>query len=753
MAVALFVGLGGMSAQAAEAATQTDSALAQDRAKASSLASLKIGERLDYTVTQKVVVQWKCEDIVHWMNLSIGMGAQVDGCSTDEGKLLTGTKLIQGRVKDITLSVLGMSENTHIESLRIAAAGLRRNVSKTPLSFFEWRAANQRLCDFWIVPLMTLSPRSLRIWAKLTSISDDSAIDDYDDWADDTPWSKFLFKTLAVPHWDLFWLSQSLSIPGVADLVLRMAMGLHCLADAANFAMLVMTLTMQHRLPRTVKDALKIELFGLAFASILFTMFDPTWFSDMCLYFVIFVMYPLNLLKGIAFMVAETVELRKAGADEVGFTQIPELLASGAVKYIGVSLIESVLLFVFIGSAVAMMLIVSDADGSHSINALDLLLPFADDDQSGTISTAELEYIRRLAPYVVAGGIAFMFLLSLFCRISLALGRDEKRAELLQADVRSADILYDRDEDFIGKGAFADVYKVEWHGAKVAAKLLRVKPRDSGFSGVVDTLRKEAEQQALLRHPHILTFYGVCLEPHAEPIMLLEYLGGGALSSRLHVFPNPLPPRDVLDHLARMRVARDVAAGLTYLHSKNTAHLDLKPDNVLLTTEGIGKVADFGLATRLKKFHAFDIPQYGVKGTPLYMSPEQHCNIASRRSWKWPRSLSTKSDVFSFGILLNELEVGFTPWVDDNSMLERGREQNFQQRLHDAIVLNNQRPSIAENPDQRLQDIVQDCWKEQAEDRPTMKEVLTRVKGLVAVRLWRRASASRSNSINANNLD
>lgn len=82
--------------------------------------------------------------------------------------------------------------------------------------------------------------------------------------------------------------------------------------------------------------------------------------------------------------------------------------------------------------------------------------------------------------------------------------------------------------------------------------------------------------------------------------MLLEFLAGGALSRRLHTYPDLEPPHDELDRPAKFRAARDVASGLAYLHTKNVAHLDLKPDNILVTSDGVAKASfDLSLQSRV----------------------------------------------------------------------------------------------------------------------------------------------------------
>jgi serine/threonine protein kinase len=84
------------------------------------------------------------------------------------------------------------------------------------------------------------------------------------------------------------------------------------------------------------------------------------------------------------------------------------------------------------------------------------------------------------------------------------------------------------------------------------------------------------------------------------------------------------PDRPRLTHRQKRGIASDVGAGLTYLHGKEVAHLDLKPHNVMLTSAPcVAKLCDFGL-TRVTRSSVFKIPKLRPGGTPLYMSPEQH---------------------------------------------------------------------------------------------------------------------------------
>jgi len=143
----------------------------------------------------------------------------------------------------------------------------------------------------------------------------------------------------------------------------------------------------------------------------------------------------------------------------------------------------------------------------------------------------------------------------------------------------------------------------------------------------------------------------------------------------------------------------DFAAGLIHIHAKPLVHRDLKPANVLLTAEGRAKIADVGLARMLHGSRKY-MTATSAAGTPLYMSPEQ---------WE-EEELTAKSDVYAFGVMLNEMLTCTVPWHGAQSLMGIGRK-----------VTSGARPPITNSA---YSHIVMKCWASDPTDRPTMVEVL-----------------------------
>jgi serine/threonine protein kinase len=136
-----------------------------------------------------------------------------------------------------------------------------------------------------------------------------------------------------------------------------------------------------------------------------------------------------------------------------------------------------------------------------------------------------------------------------------------------------------------------------------------------GISPDVDSIarfRREAQAIAQMRHPNILNVFDFG-EHDGTPYMIVEYVPGGSLASRMHHEP--------LNHSAIIETLRGIAKGLDYAHSLGIVHRDVKPANVLLEKDGTPVIADFGL---VKLLQSASVSMSGVTtGTPAYMSPEQ----------------------------------------------------------------------------------------------------------------------------------
>jgi eukaryotic-like serine/threonine-protein kinase len=212
----------------------------------------------------------------------------------------------------------------------------------------------------------------------------------------------------------------------------------------------------------------------------------------------------------------------------------------------------------------------------------------------------------------------------------------------------------------IGEGGMGVVWRAEDQvlHRPVAIKVL---PADTG----ADARRRrmflrEARLASSVNHPHIVQIHEFAREGELE-FIVMELIEGQPLSQALS--DRPLSPEKVAEY------GEQIAAAVAHAHRKGLLHRDLKPGNILLTTEGAVKVVDFGLATLFERLDAAldagDVPASDIAtrthteqtegkivGTLPYMSPEQ---VRGER-------LDARSDIFSFGVILYEMTAGFRPF-------------------------------------------------------------------------------------------
>ncbi|PKI48073.1 hypothetical protein CRG98_031517 [Punica granatum] len=155
-------------------------------------------------------------------------------------------------------------------------------------------------------------------------------------------------------------------------------------------------------------------------------------------------------------------------------------------------------------------------------------------------------------------------------------------------------------------------------------------------------------------------------------------------------------------------MALDIARGMNYLHHFNPPiiHRDLKSSNLLVDRNWNVKVADFGLS-RLK--HETFLTTKTGKGTPQWMAPEVLRHEPS----------DEKSDVYSFGVIMWELATEKIPWDNLNSMQVIG-----------AVGFMNQRLDIPKDLDPRWASIMESCWHNDPQSRPSFQELLEKLKDL-----------------------
>jgi serine/threonine-protein kinase len=199
----------------------------------------------------------------------------------------------------------------------------------------------------------------------------------------------------------------------------------------------------------------------------------------------------------------------------------------------------------------------------------------------------------------------------------------------------------------LGAGAMGAVYRARQISTPrdAAVKVLaRELARQPDF---VKRFLREARLMARLDHPHIIRCYAVG-ESHGFHYLALEYAGGGSVESWLE----RVGRFDLADALS---VVLGCARGLQYAHERQLVHRDVKPANLLFSTEGVVKVADLGLA---RGTDDVSLTQTGIAlGTPLYAAPEQ-CRDA--------RQAGARSDLYALGGVLYHLLAGRPPFEAKN---------------------------------------------------------------------------------------
>lgn len=175
-------------------------------------------------------------------------------------------------------------------------------------------------------------------------------------------------------------------------------------------------------------------------------------------------------------------------------------------------------------------------------------------------------------------------------------------------------------------------------------------------------LLREAEAVAALTHSNIVQVYEVG-DCDGLPYFTMELVEGGSLRERIE--RGLLEPREAASLVSTLARAMDVA------HSNGIVHRDLKPANVLLTPDGVPKIADFGLARRLDVESSLTHTDAPL-GTPSYMAPEQIQGGS--------RAVGPAADVYALGAILYATLTGRPPFKGTSSM------ETLRQVLHDELA-------------------------------------------------------------------
>ncbi len=238
----------------------------------------------------------------------------------------------------------------------------------------------------------------------------------------------------------------------------------------------------------------------------------------------------------------------------------------------------------------------------------------------------------------------------------------------------------------LGQGGMGVVYLAEDTvlNRVVAYKVLPPSVREN--PKVLENFLQEARVAAAINHPNIVTIYDTGAEG-IEPYIVMEFVDGVNLKELLEKKPS-MPIGDLVT------IAKQICQGLEYAHNKNVIHRDIKPANIMLNKDQMVKIMDFGLAKILSES---EIEGTGVKGTPLYMSPEQ---IQGKR-------VDHRTDLYSLGCTLYRMAAGRPPFIEGDVYFHHLNTPPVSPRSYNPqipetlsrIILK----CLAKDPDQRYQ--------------------------------------------------
>uniref|UniRef100_A0A452ZQ32 Receptor-like serine/threonine-protein kinase n=1 Tax=Aegilops tauschii subsp. strangulata TaxID=200361 RepID=A0A452ZQ32_AEGTS len=312
--------------------------------------------------------------------------------------------------------------------------------------------------------------------------------------------------------------------------------------------------------------------------------------------------------------------------------------------------------------------------------------------------------------------IALYFLLRRRRRInSMNLGK----GSLISFKYNDLQFLTKNFSEILGVGAFGSVFK----GVLPDATIMAVKKLE-GLRQGEKQFRAEVSTIGTIQHVNLIQLLGFCSEG-TKRLLVYEYMPNGSLDH--HLFRSSTAP---LSWSTRYQIATGVARGLTYLHEECRdciIHCDIKPENILLGESLVPKVADFGLAKLLGR--DFSRVLTSMRGTIGYLAPE----------WISGEAITTKADVFSYGMMLfeiisgkrNNMHTGTSTYTFFPMWVVRKLVEGDVQTLIDSELVTD----VDLRELERVCMVACWCVQDSESSRPTMGEIVQILEGLVRVEM------------------
>ncbi|KAJ0410480.1 hypothetical protein ATCC90586_000650 [Pythium insidiosum] len=277
--------------------------------------------------------------------------------------------------------------------------------------------------------------------------------------------------------------------------------------------------------------------------------------------------------------------------------------------------------------------------------------------------------------------------------------------QVLQARISLSDLLLG---DKIGHGAYGEVFVGEYRSVPVAIK--RLSPQHRHDIKLLESFLNEAKLTASLQHPRIIHFVGIAWDTSSDVHVVTEYMSGGDLRSLLSMYRQQRRPTGFDQH--KLRIALNIVEALSYLHARQpqVLHRDLKSRNVLLSTQHEAKLIDFGVSRE----RADSTMTAGV-GTLRWMAPEV------MRGGRY----SDMADIFSFGVVLSELDTHRIPYSVD------GAPSN-DLAIITQVAMGQLSVEFSTDADEKIVELAQMCMAFEVSARPTASHVESILKSFLS---------------------
>jgi len=197
-----------------------------------------------------------------------------------------------------------------------------------------------------------------------------------------------------------------------------------------------------------------------------------------------------------------------------------------------------------------------------------------------------------------------------------------------------------------------------------------------------------------MNHPNVVKLMGSCLK-EPDIFLVTELMEKGDLFSILH------NDNIVIEFPHKKKFAIDIVKGMAYLHSQNIIHRDLKTFNLLVTSDWIVKVADFGLAKVIND--SVDAQNMTACGTTAWAAPEVLRN----------QTYSYRADIFSYGVCLWEICTREEPFENVTAA-----------QVVIMVAIEKRRLSIPDSMIPEIRNLIKACWKEEPDERPAFTELM-----------------------------